>query len=341
MKKLGFIGKVLYFFNSLFALALLLSLLVPFIPPKSFPFIGVLSLVVSPLLLINLLFFVYWLLRLKRQMLFSLIILAICFIQFNSFYRILMTDPPPLQEKQLNVMSFNVRLFNNYNWLPAKDIPLQINSLIKKNNPEIISFQEYSNNSEIDLKDYVHKYIELKKQKPGFGQAIYSKYPIVNSGNLLFENTSNNAIFVDVVKALDTIRIYNVHLQSIQINEADVDFDQERSKRLLRRIANAFQIQQSQAEKFVEHSNNNNYKTIVTADLNNTAFSYVYRKIKGAKKDAFAERGKGLGKTFELKKIPLRIDFIFSDPAFMVNSFETHSEKLSDHYAISSVLSWN
>lgn len=340
MKKLGFISKVLYFFNSLFALALLLSLLVPYIPPQSFPFIGVLSLVVSPLLLINLLFVVYWLLRLKRQMLLSLIILAICFIQFNSFYRIVMTDPPPLQEKQLNVMSFNVRLFNNYNWLPAKDIPRQINNLIKNTNPEVISFQEYSNNSEIDLKDYTHKYIQLKKQKPGFGQAIYSKYPIVNSGNLLFENTSNNAIFVDVVKDLDTIRIYNVHLQSIQINERDVDFDQERSKRLLRRIANAFQIQQTQAEKFVEHSNKINYKTIVTADLNNTAFSYVYRKIKGTKNDAFAERGKGLGKTFELKKIPLRIDFIFTDPAFTVNTFETHSEKLSDHYAISSLLSW-
>lgn len=341
MKKLGFIGKVLYFFNSLFALALLLSLLVPYIPPQSVPLIGVLSLVVSPLLLINMLFFIYWLLRFKKQMLLSLIVLAVCFVQFNSFYRIEMTNPPPLQQKQLNVMSFNVRLFNNYNWLPEKDIPEQINRLIKNTNPDVISFQEFSNNAAINLNAYPHRYIQLKKQKPGFGQAIFSKYPIVNSGNLQFENTSNNAIFADILKEQDTLRIYNIHLQSIQIKENEVDFDQEHSKRLLKRIANAFQIQQTQAEKFVEHSNKNNYKTIVTADLNNTAFSFVYRKIKGAKKDAFAERGKGLGKTFELKKIPLRIDFIFTDPAFTVNTFETHSEKLSDHYAISSLLSWN
>lgn len=340
MKGLGFIDKVIYFFNSLFALALLLSLLVPFIPPQSFPLIGVLSLVVSPLLLVNIVFFIYWLLRFKRQMLLSLIILGICFFQFNSFYRIAMTDPPPMLQKQLKVMNFNVRLFNNYDWLPDKDIPEQINGLITSTNPDIISFQEFSNNETINLNAYPHNYIQLKKQQPGFGQAIFSKYPIVNSGNLQFENTSNNAIFVDILKENDTIRIYNIHLQSIQINEKDVDFDQERSKRLLKRIANAFQVQQTQAEQLVEHSNKSPYKTIVTADLNNTAFSYVFRKIKGDKKDAFAERGSGLGKTFELKKIPLRIDFILTDPDFTVNTFETHSEKLSDHFAISSTVSW-
>jgi len=340
VKKLGLIDKFIFFFNSVFALCLLLSLLVPYIPPQKFPLLALLSLVVPPLLIINVLFFLFWLLRVKRQMLLSLIVLIICAVQFNSFYRLGFGEAPALKENQLKVMNYNVRLFNIYDWIKDEDIPLQISEFIAESDPDVISFQEYSGNKRVNLSSYPHSYIHLVKQKPEFGQAIYSKYPIIDKGSLDFKGTSNNAIFADIVKDNDTIRIYNIHLQSLQINESDVDFDQEASKRLLRRISQSFQIQQNQAESISVHSKSINHKSIIMADLNNTAFSYAYRKIKGNKKDAFAERGKGLGTTYLVKNIPLRIDFILTDPAFTINEFTTHFKQLSDHFAISSVLSW-
>lgn len=340
MKKLGLIDKLIFLINSVFALCLLLSLLVPYIPPQKFPFPALLSLVVSPLLLINVLFFLFWLLRVKRQLLLSLFVLIVCAVQFNSFYQLDFGSAPVLNDHHLKVMNYNVRLFNIYDWIKDEDIPLQISRFIADTDPDVISFQEYSGNKEVNLTAYPHSYIHLVKQKPEFGQAIYSKYPIVNQGSLGFKDTSNNAIFIDIKKGNDTIRIYNIHLESMQVHESDVDFDQETSKRLLRRMAQSFQKQQSQAEVILKHSNTTNHNTIMMADLNNTAFSYVYQKIKGTKKDAFAERGKGLGSTFKFKKIPLRIDFILADPTFTINEFKTHSEGFSDHFAISSVLSW-
>jgi len=318
-----------------------MSLLIPYIPPESFPLLSVLSLVVSPLLLINVLFLLYWLLRVKRQLLMSLLVLLVCAVQFNSFYRIDFNKHKPLKENKLKLMNYNVRLFNLYNWIEKDDVQAQISEFIATEDPDVISFQEYSSTSKVNLNQYPYKQVVLKKQKPPFGQAIYSKFPIFHKGNLDLKSTGNNAIFADIVKGKDTIRIYNIHLQSLQVNENDIDFDQESSKRLVRRLANSFKKQQGQAEIIENHIKSSPYKTIVMADLNNTAFSYVYRKIKDNKNDAFAEKGKGLGKTFVIKHIPLRIDFILTDPSFTVNEFQTHAKKLSDHFAITSVLSWD
>lgn len=274
-------------------------------------------------------------------MLLSLIVLLICIVQFNAFYRIDLKEAPPLNENSLNVMNYNVRLFNLYDWISDSTIPAQISAFITENDPDIISFQEYSSTKKVNLNAYPHKHVVLKKQSPSFGQAIYSKFPIINKGNLNFESSGNNAIYADVIKGKDTIRIYNVHLQSLHINQSDIDFDQEASKRLVRRMAHSFKIQQAQAEILASHIQSSPHKTIVMADLNNTAFSYVYRKIKGSKNDAFAERGKGLGATYLIKNIPLRIDFILTDRTFTVNNFKTHTEELSDHFAISAELSWS
>lgn len=340
MKKLGLIGKFIFFINSVFALCLLLSLLVPYIPPVKFPLTALLSLVVPPLFLINVLFFIYWLLRLKRYFLLSLTVLLICAVQFNSFYRFSFSEQPQVKKKQLKVMNYNVRLFNLYNWIPQENIPQLISQLIEDSNPDVISFQEYSGNDKVNLLAYPHTFKHLIRQKPEFGQAIYSKYPIINKGNLNFKNTSNNAIFVDIKKGKDTLRIYNIHLESLQVHENDVDFNQEASKRLIKRMSRSFQKQQQQAELIATHAQSTKHKTIIMADFNNTAFSYIYRKIKDVKKDAFAERGEGLGSTFVFKNIPLRIDFILTDTSFTVNEFKTYTEKFSDHFPISALLSW-
>ena len=61
-------------------------------------------------------------------------------------------------------------------------------------------------------------------------------------------------------------------------------------------------------------------------------------KIKGEKNDAFAEQGSGFGRTFIFDIIPLRIDFILSDPEFKVRAFENFDVTYSDHFPIMAVL---
>lgn len=333
MKKLKGIDKIVFFFNSLMATMLLLSYLLPYVEPKHFAFLSVLSLAVPLLIILNVLFVLYWFLKFKRQLIVSLFVLLVGYTHVFSLYRF--SSPKNIEDDDnVTIMNYNVRLFNLYNWIPEDDIETQIVLFIKEEQPDVVCFQEYFPDDNVDLSFYKYKYEELSGQRVKNGQAIYSKYPIIKSGSIDFPNTENNAIYADIVKGIDTIRIYNVHLQSSGVNADIENFNKENSERFLKRVAKTFKMQQSQTELFLSHKEKSPYKMIVCGDFNNTPYSYVYRKIKGELIDAFQEAGNGFGHTFDFKYFPVRIDFILVDKSFKVNRFKTYEEKLSDHFPI-------
>ena len=80
------------------------------------------------------------------------------------------------------------------------------------------------------------------------------------------------------------------------------------------------------------------YPVILAGDLNDVPNSYAYTKVKGDMKDAFLEKGVGLGETFTsatssiLRILPtLRIDYIFADNIFETTQFMRGGKKISDH----------
>ncbi|WP_338731092.1 endonuclease/exonuclease/phosphatase family protein [Mangrovimonas cancribranchiae] len=340
MKKLKLLDKLIYLINALVATLLLLSYLLPFVPPKNFALLSVLSLSVPFLTLVNVLFFIYWLVKVKKQMLLSLFVLAIGYISFGSVYKFSSSSgKTQFPKTTLSVMNYNVRLFNLYEWIKEKHIEDSITSFIKRKSPDILCLQEYHPHKNVNLSFFKHKYEKVSGKKTKYGQAIFSKYPIINSGSVAFPNTSNNAIFADIVKEKDTIRVYNVHLQSLRIDTNVDKLKQEDSERLFKRVGETFKMQQLQTELFLKHKEQCNYKMIVAGDFNNTAFSYVYKNIKENLTDSFEEAGNGFGRTYDFKFFPVRIDFILADPSFKVERFKTFDEKFSDHYPIMTHLS--
>lgn len=333
MKKLKLIDKLIFFINTIAAFLLLLSYAIPYVAPKNFAFISVLSLAVPILIIINILFFIYWLLKVKKQLLLSLVVLAIGYKHLGSLYKFSASKDIE-DSKNLSIMSYNVRLFNLYKWLPDNDIPSKINTLVTEQQPDIVCFQEFKPNPAIDLSQYNYKFEKLKGEESKTGQTIFSKFPIVNSGSVGFLGTSNDAIFADILINNDTIRIYNIHLQSLHISAEVTRLKTKDSELLMRKTSETFKIQQGQAELFLKHKNSSKYKTIITGDFNNTPYSYVYKQIKGDFNDAFEVAGNGFGRTFDFRFFPIRIDFIFSDRSFTVNGFKTFKNKYSDHYPI-------
>lgn len=333
MKNLKLIDKFIYFLNGIAAFLLLISYILPFIPPKTFALLSVLSLGVPFLILVNSIFFLYWLIKLKKQLLLSLVVLIIGYFSFGSLYKF-SSDDDILHEHQLKVMNYNVRLFNLYNWIPEKGIQEKMVDLIKQKAPDVLSIQEYHPHPKVDLSFFKYKFEKLSGKKTKYGQVILSQYPILNSGSIEFPETDNNAIFVDILKADDTIRIYNIHLQSLKIDTKMENFNQEDSELLLRKTEHTFEKQQFQTELFLKHKEACPYKVIIMGDFNNTAFSYVYKELKGTMKDAFKEAGNGFGRTYDFRFFPVRIDFIFSDPSYEITDFKTIDNKYSDHYPI-------
>ncbi|MFB9057113.1 endonuclease/exonuclease/phosphatase family protein [Mariniflexile ostreae] len=337
MRNLHFFDKIIYVFNAIAATVLLLSFILPFLPPKTFSLLSVLSLGVPFLTLVNVLFFLYWLLKLKRQLILSLVVVTIGYVSFGSLYKFSASKNIKHPEN-FKVMNYNVRLFNLYDWIPEKSVETKIIDFIKTESPDVLAIQEYHPNSNIDLSSFKYKFEKLAGKKIKNGQAIFSKFPIVNSGSIEFPNTSNNAIFADIVKKKDTIRVYNIHFESLRIDPRIENLNKEESERLFKRIEKTFEMQQLQTELFLIHKKQSTYKMIICGDFNNSAFSYVYRTIKGDLNDAFQEAGNGFGRTYDFKFFPVRIDFMFVDQAFEVNGFKTYNVFNSDHFPIMATL---
>src|SRR5690606_32434252 len=127
----------------------------------------------------------------------------------------------------------------------------------------------------------------------------------------------------------------------LKIDASSDPLKKESSGNLFKRVGKTFSMQQRQVDLFLEHRKSCTYKTIVCADLNNTAFSYVYKDLKGDFKDAFVEQGNGFGRSFDFKFFPVRIDFILVDNHFQVNDFKTFDVKYSDHFPIMTKLEVN
>jgi len=249
-----------------------------------------------------------------------------------------MTENNSSLNDDVKVMSYNVRMFNHWRWIEDDNISKKIQAFITEQEPDIILFQEYYNLEKQQF-NYPYKYIKTKNKQDKIGLAIYSKFPIINKGSLNLEHTSNNIIFADVIRKKDTIRVYNLHLQSLQLNTSKENFGQADSEKLVARLKERFKKQAEQTEIFLAHEKGFKGKKIVAGDFNNTCYSWVYNQISKDKKDAFIEAGIGFGKTFNYW-FPMRIDFIFTDENAVINQFNSYSEKNSDHFPILTKINW-
>lgn len=336
----------MFLLNIVLAVSTFIAYVLPFLAPKIFPLLSVLTLFLPFFLILNALFFIYWAIQFKKRLILSGLVLLMGITFINKFYKFSAKEYP-IDDKDFVVMSYNVRLFNVFKWMDRDNVPDRILNFINEKNPDILCIQEFSNSAHIDLKVYSHKYIVMEGNQIKTGQAIFSKFPIIDQGNIVFPNSNNNVVFADIKRGKDIIRVYNMHLQSIkispdvnEINDNIDAIDQGKSQKLIYRIGKAFKQQQQQAEIIKEHKKDCPYPIIICGDMNNSAFSYVYRNIKGNLKDAFEEAGTGFSATYKFKYFPARIDYIFADGKIKIKKFESFPDfENSDHFPVMATLS--
>jgi endonuclease/exonuclease/phosphatase family metal-dependent hydrolase len=332
MKKLSFLDKILFILTSIIAFVLLVEYCLPYISPKTFAYGPVITLGTPILIFVNFFAVVYWIIKLKKQFLLSSIILLIGFNHINAFIKF--KEKKVFLNDDIKIMSYNVRIFNTYKWSKQDSINYKIEKFILDKDPDILVFQEYFKNNNL-FKNYKYNFIlyNSRSKNKNIGMATYSKYPILDAGELSFESPYNNSIYTDILINSDTIRIYNTHLQSMGLKLDKDNFGEKNSENLVEKFSNTFAKQSTQVNKLIKHQKKSTFKTIILGDFNNNAFSWVYRELSKNKKDAFIEAGSGLGKSYNYL-FPLRIDFMLMDKEITINNFKTYNVNYSDHYPI-------
>ena len=353
-------GRLLAYLTIFFNFFLFFSYLSYLANPISSIWISFVGLGYPFILLSNTILLIIWILKKKLFFLTTLILLLAGmyhhsrFMQINPIFKNEITH-----NTKIKVMSFNVRLFDLYNWSKNEKVKSNIISFIKKQSPDIICFQEYYYDlnknfvtreliiEELGFKFYHESFTNESKKNAQFGLATFSKFPIINKEELGFKNDrSNHCMWSDVTINSDTLRIYNTHMGSIRFNHSDYKIiggkgsplwphEKIPKQDIINRLKIGFFKRTQQLNELLPKINSSPHKNIICCDLNDTPISYAYNQINNYYKDAFTISGLGVGGTY-IGNIPfLRIDYIWHDKDLGSKNFKTHQEEFSDHKPIS------
>jgi endonuclease/exonuclease/phosphatase family metal-dependent hydrolase len=270
----------------------------------------------------------------------------------------------------VSLLSSNVRIFNVYSQLRDPDNVSSKNFIrwLANSPADVLCLQEYYNEPKgsRDDKDLFRTDDYLGRESgrrsfisvtltngigAEFGLAIFSRFPIVQRGTIAFGRlTQNHAMWADLARPAnrtgrnrpDTIRVYNLHLQSMSMDEADIVKATEsraglrqKAPNLLRRFRNGAVARGTQIDTVLAHVARSPYPVLLAGDLNDLPYSYPYDQLADHMQNAWATVGNGLGTTYNGKLPLLRIDQQFAGPKWEVLGCRVHREiKWSDHFPI-------
>ncbi|WP_339893547.1 endonuclease/exonuclease/phosphatase family protein [uncultured Algibacter sp.] len=325
--------KNLYKYINISAILLVITLIVGVL--SSYINLGVFSVFFSvflPLLFIINIFFIVYGIRKKKYFYFTGIFLfIICFEFFFQFSIKKAVQPSP---EAISLLSYNVREFNADNDINEEGIANKILNFVESVNPDILVLQESEIKASQKIKNYPHKFIGYRKGKSKTLLAMYSKYPIIKRGYIDFPNTLNNAMYADIKILQDTIRVFNMHLQSFGVELNSAKENNNRFSSFFSKINGSISKQIQQAKLVKAEINQSSKKVIVCGDFNSTQFSLPYRVLKKGLADSFISKGSGLGATFSLSYYPLRLDFFLLDKRLKIVNHNNFNLNLSDHEPI-------
>lgn len=365
-KKSGihFFSKFVLSMNLFAVASLFLSYLASYINPEKFWLISFFGLAYPAILGINILFIIYWLFRLPKFALISglSILIGMGVVQNHiGFRESTAIMVPKSSDSFIRVMSYNVHNFKQFGDNNDKFTKEQILDIIRKEQPDVICFQEFFSRKrgEYNFRKAILQILETEHYyfKPSvdngyeaIGMAIFSKFPILDKGNIQFEKNMNwnEAIYVDIKKNKQTFRVYNIHLQSISFKPEDykylkkvtteIETSVESPRKIGGRLKRAFIKRGNQAKILKEHADKSPVPYIIAGDFNDTPISYTVKTIAKGMNNSFREMGSGFGITYNGAFPNFQIDYIFTSPEFKVKNYLIIKKKLSDHYPVRSDL---
>ncbi len=323
------------------------------IAPKYFWPVGMLVQLIPLLWIINIILLLIMILKKSRFFyfpLFIIIILSIFF--FNSTFQLRNTEKSTASNS-ISVISYNASFFKKKTTFSKEyydpllnAAALEINNWLVLNEADVICVQEFFDDVNSDILNniatitasgkYEYHFVYKQKHDNGIrqGLVIFSKYPIIDKGTVFIsENNYNGAIYTDLKIKNDTVRIIDVHLESMRLaSKTDYLFTFFRAYKY---GVIKHNIQLEKLMSFIRKTPPQ-YKIILCGDLNETPYSFVYKQLNEKLNNAFENAGSGFGFSFNSQSLPLlRIDNQFYDPRLQIQTFKTIEEcNASEHFPI-------
>ncbi|PYF70732.1 endonuclease/exonuclease/phosphatase family protein [Pedobacter nutrimenti] len=361
--KPAFIDKVVRLMALGLALALILGCIAGNVDPRTNRLIPFFGLAYPFFLLLNILMAGWWLLR--KRWIFMVLTIGVILLGWRALnatfsFRGLSGEGPKIKSDLIRMMTYNVHSFRPYDSGNVESVKRQMLQVVRDENPDIMCFQEYYTRKKgsYAITDSLKKMLNTSyyyfvptssNDYEAMGLAIFSKYPIKNKGNIVFEgHGGNSSIYVDVQVQQKLLRIYNVHLQSISFDKQDYQYldkvtkkmDPEivPSKRILSMLNTAFLKRSAQVDIMKAHMKTCTIPFLISGDFNDTPASYAVTQMTAGLSKTFVKKGSGLGRTYNGKFPNFQIDYIAVTKEMEVINHRIIEARLSDHFPIRSDL---
>lgn len=296
----------------------------------------------------------------KQSWIFFLLLLpAINNIRSGVAFNFKSDKAPAKKTGQVRVLSWNVNEFvyghySDKEWETKQKSMMQF---IRESNADMLCFQDFvpvPYNNDINVQKYItdslhYPYSYFSMDGINYGTIIFSRIPIQDSGRIKYKEKvyPESLAWADVLVDGQPFRVYNTHLRSMYLHQSVItpatigylEFVKEDTGFLfhstrLERLAYFDRIHTHQAALVKEQLNKTRVPHIFCADLNAVPASYTYNLLQKGMKDAFLEKGAGLGGTYHRFSPTLRIDVILTSKNVQTERYYSPSLKLSDHYPI-------
>lgn len=327
-------------------------------PPYEMKHIALFSLTTPFAVATNIGLIIAWLFsRKKLRVLISLVPLLLCINMIPAVFGIhyFAKQDWGKQDNRFKLMSWNVHAMGLFNPRETKKHAEGILQLIKEENPDILCLPEISRNNDAKDNKYIRRiinnggYTEFRYNSDNeynwqisLGVAVFSRYPIIDYK--VFPLSQYIYLLQNdvVLPTNDTIRLFVVHMESFRLTDADKAIiegvknknkeDLAQSKSFIWKFNHAYEKRAHEADSARGIIDKSPYPTIVCGDFNDLPYSYTYCTIKGNQADAFVQKGRGFGRTYNQIIPTLRIDHIFFDnKALCITAFDNPFSEWSDH----------
>jgi endonuclease/exonuclease/phosphatase family metal-dependent hydrolase len=349
--------------NCIIAIFFLAGSYVKYFNPAHWWFLGLFTFILPYFLLALLIFLIFWIFKKSLWASVSLITIIAGWNAIKNIFPLKFPSSFSIEKKTgaLRVMSWNVEQFNILHHKDHPEVKGEMLDLINYYDPDIACFQEVVAGDKkkginyfpdifkaLHFNDFLFSYSirDDFDANHHFGRVIFSKLPIINKQTVVNYPNDYNATFqyIDILKGKDTIRVFNIHLQSLKftkdnlsyLDNAGLESDSNitESKSIISKIKRGFIKRSVQANFIKDEIDHSPYPVILCGDFNDVPNSYAYETIGTGLQNAFVEKGSGISRTFTSISPTLRIDNIFADTSFTITQFIRIKKLLSDHFPI-------
>lgn len=323
-----------------------------FFEPDKLWYFSLVGLITPIIYLVTIAVSLYWIIRWRWKMfIFTAIFVALGWPYVSLYYKIKVGKSygePRYERGNTKILSYNIRYLRDDEWLaPTTD---SIVDFIRRENPDIICFQEYPVKTEEKDRGFelLSKYNRTEiRSLTDDGVICFTKYKIIRTDSISGFCGTGKGLWADLKIHNDTVRLFNIHLQTTSIKPADRDYisnkeflqsaDSGRVSKfadMAQRLYENSHMRSHQVDAIRHNIEHCPYPVIICGDFNDVPMSYTYRTIASKLTDTFSEQGEGYAHTFRGFFDLLRIDYILVSKQFRTLSYQVFPLKYSDHYPV-------